>query len=100
MRLAHTLIRMNDSPHRAIRRLFVMNAATQCEMVNSFFRMFGEQEIEEPSSGTDRERIEHLVRVYTERLKEKVPKYRLLPNDALIPDGILIALRKSLQDNQ
>jgi hypothetical protein len=77
-----------------------MNASTQYDMVNSFFRMFGEPEIEELSSGTDRERIEHLVRVYTDRLKEKVPKYRLLPNDALIPDGILIALRKALQDIQ
>jgi hypothetical protein len=74
-----------------------MNAAAQYDMVNSLFKMIGEQEIEAPPSGTDRERIEHLVRVYTERLKEKVPKYRLLANDALIPDGILIALRESLQ---
>ena len=77
-----------------------MNATEEYETVNSLLRMIGEGEIPEPATGTDREKVEHLLAVYTERLKEKVSKYKSLPDDSLIPDAMLAYLRSQLKESE
>ena len=75
-----------------------MKEPEEYEAVNGLLRMLGEKEIPEPASGTHQEKLEHLILVYTQRLKEKVPIYKSLPDDSLIPDSLLVFLRSKLKD--
>jgi hypothetical protein len=72
------------------------DAASQYEMVNSFMRLLGEAEIELPSTGTAKEKMDYLISTYTNRLRSKDPRLAAL-QDELLPDALLVALRQSYQ---
>ena len=45
------------------------DAASRYEMVDSFMRLFGEAEIEPPSTGSAKEKMDYLISAYTTRLR-------------------------------
>ncbi len=73
------------------------DAASRYEMVDSFMRLFGEAEIEPPSTGSAKEKMDYLISAYTTRLRLKEPRLSALP-DELVPDALLIALRQAYQE--
>ena len=62
--------------------------------INGLFRMTGDEELVVPKFDSELELIQKIKADYKSRLLEKVPKYRLIPFERLIPDLFLVALRK------
>jgi hypothetical protein len=64
--------------------------------MNGFLRLVGDEPVNVPDPGASTSELAFLRQVkqeYTRRLLQKVPKYRKLKSDALIPDLFLMALR-------
>ena len=64
--------------------------------INGFLAAVGVKPLALPSSADALSELEFLKAAkqeYKERLMKTVPKYQKIENEALIPDGILIALR-------
>jgi len=65
--------------------------------MSEFLRLIGDAPLNVPSpshSTSELEFLRSLKQEYTRRLLEKVPKYRAIKSDALIPDMFLDALRR------
>jgi hypothetical protein len=63
--------------------------------MNGFFKQIGEEELTIPKQWTSELELLSVVKEeYKRRLLEKIPKYRLIPFERLIPDLFLVALRK------
>lgn len=68
--------------------------------MNGVLKALGEEELALPKEEERRSELELLRRVkseYLERLRKKIPKYRLIPG-GIIPDMFLQALRKRESD--
>ena len=64
--------------------------------VNEFLRLLGDEPLNVPAPDAPTSELAFLRQVkeeYTRRLLQKVPKYRALKSDALIPDMFLQALK-------
>lgn len=66
-----------------------VNVVKEYEIVNAALTWIGQDPIEIPSEGTDRQKIEFLLNTYAERLKRNVSKYRYIKNNRLIPDMVV-----------
>jgi hypothetical protein len=68
------------------------------EGVNALLVMIGQEPIAEPEAGTEKEKLQHLLDVYTKRLLAAMPeKYARLSPD-LIPDAIVQGLRSRIAE--
>ena len=74
-----------------------INVVKEYELVNHVLTWFGQDPIETPSEGTNRQKIEFLLNTYAERLKRDVPKYKDIKNNRLIPDMVVQYLVSVLQ---
>jgi len=61
-----------------------INVVKECETVNAALTWAGQDPMEIPDEGTNRQKIEFLLNAYAERLKRDVPKYRHIKNNRLI----------------
>ncbi len=61
--------------------------------MNGLFRMIGDEELVIPKCTSELELLRKIKEEYKRRLLEKVPKYKAIPSEALIPDMFLQALR-------
>ena len=67
--------------------------------LQGFFRMIGEDELTVPKEwASELELLRAVKKEYKKRLRAKIPKYKLIPIEALIPDMFLQALRR--QENE
>jgi hypothetical protein len=65
--------------------------------MNGLFRMLGDEELPMPKAPERTSELELLRGVkeeYKQRLLKKIPAYRSIPSEALMPDMFLQALRK------
>ena len=65
--------------------------------INEFLRLLGDEPLNAPSPNhptSELEFLRALKQEYTRRLLQKVPKYRAIKSDELIPDMFLEALRR------
>ncbi|MEI6491449.1 MAG: hypothetical protein WCO94_02790 [Verrucomicrobiota bacterium] len=68
------------------------------EAVNSLLVMIGQEPIPEPAEGSEKEKLQHLLDVYTARLVAQMPeKFAALPQE-FIPDAILQGLRSRIAE--
>jgi hypothetical protein len=63
------------------------------EEINGLFRMTGDEELVIPKFESELELLGKIKEEYKRRLLEKVPKYKIIPFERLIPDAFLQALR-------
>jgi len=63
-----------------------ISAVVAYEVVNAMLSVVGEVPIAIPSTGTDREKVGHLLKTYTDRLQQAIPAYRDIKDTRLIPD--------------
>jgi hypothetical protein len=61
--------------------------------INGLFGMTGDEELKIPKFESELELLREIKEEYKRRLLEKIPKYRAVPSEALIPDMFLQALR-------
>jgi hypothetical protein len=62
--------------------------------INGLFKLTGDEELVIPKFASELELLQVIKAEYKRRLLEKVPKYKMLPFEALIPDMFIQALRK------
>ncbi len=68
------------------------------EAVNAMLVMFGQSPIPEPKEGSEKEKLTHLLDVYTDRLIAATPgKYDSIPRD-IIPEIIIQGLRTRIAE--
>jgi len=68
------------------------------EAVNAMLVMFGQQPIPEPPEGSEKEKLQHLLDIYTDRLIAANPgKYDSIPRD-IIPEAIIQGLRTRIAE--
>jgi len=68
------------------------------EAVNAMLVMFGQSPIPEPKEGSEKEKLTHLLDVYTDRLIAANPgKYDSIPRD-IIPETIIQGLRTRIAE--
>jgi hypothetical protein len=68
------------------------------EAVNGLLVMIGQEPIPEPAEGSGKEKLQHLLDVYTARLVAQMPeKFAALPPE-FIPDAILQGLRSRIAE--
>lgn len=75
-----------------------MTLREEYDAVNNMLKLLGNDPIPMPDSGTDRERLKHLLEAYLKILMAKVPRYADLHDPRLIPDVILVHLFKALDE--
>jgi hypothetical protein len=62
--------------------------------INGLFRMTGDEELLIPKFESELELLREIKEEHKRRLLEKVPKYRKIHSEEIIPDMFLQALRK------
>lgn len=68
------------------------------EAVNAMLVMFGQQPISEPEEGSEKEKLQYLLDVYTDRVIAANPgKYDSIPRD-IIPEAIIQGLRTRIAE--
>ena len=75
-----------------------MTIREEYDAVNNMLKLLGNEPIPMPESGTDRERLHHLLDAYLTILMAKVPRYADLHDPRLIPDMILVHLFKAMDE--
>jgi lysozyme family protein len=61
--------------------------------INGFFKVTGDEELTIQKCASELELLRTVKEEYKRRLLDKIPKYRALPSETLIPDMFLQALR-------
>jgi hypothetical protein len=61
--------------------------------INGLFKLTGDEELTIPKCASELELLRAAKEEYKRRLLDKIPKYRSLPSEALIPDMFIQALR-------
>lgn len=71
-----------------------MNAAKTYKEINQLLAVVGESPIPLPAQGTEREKVEALLKTYAARLRQAVPRYRKVKDDRQIVDmGVLYLVK-------
>jgi len=62
--------------------------------MNGLFKLTGDDELTAPKEwASELELLRAVKKEYKKRLRAKIPKYKLIPSEALIPDLFIQALR-------
>jgi hypothetical protein len=64
------------------------------EEINNLFKLTGDEELAIPKLEPELELVRAIKVEYKRRLLEKVPQFKVLSSEALIPDMFLQSLRK------
>ena len=68
------------------------------EAFNDMLVLLGQQPIPEPKEGSEKEKLQHILDVYTDRLIAANPgKYDSIPRD-IIPEAIIQGLRTRIAE--
>ena len=70
------------------------------DMVNAALAMFDEAPLDVFLSGTRSQQIESIIKEYARRLRIKVPKYKVIVDDRMLPETIIQYLYKALDDRE
>jgi len=61
--------------------------------INGLFKLTGDEELTIQKCASELELLRTVKEEYKRRLLDKIPKYRAIPSEALIPDMFVQALR-------
>jgi hypothetical protein len=66
-----------------------MNIEKEYQTVNEMLKFFGHTPIQVPTTGSARQKLEHLLDAYAEKLKIANPQYQMFRNNREIPEMLI-----------